>query len=87
MDDLEKIKTLKVTITLLNDQILDGTLNIIGYQRFSDFLEGDVKSNIQLFDVINGIGIKGATKRFVVIPKTSILYYEPFDEKRNLTHE
>lgn len=80
------IKPMKVTITLINGDEINGSINIIGFDRFSEFIEGDVKGNIQLFNAITGKGIKGTTKRFIVIPKSAIMFYEPFDEKRNLTH-
>ena len=52
--------------------------------RFSDFIENHNEKNIKLYHSTRVDNISGSTTKFLLIPKTNISYYEPFDEKRNL---
>ena len=70
----------KVTIVLNNGYQLTGEVNILSFDRFSDFIETYTAKHIKLFNVIIGNIPSEPTSNFYIIPKDNILYYEPTDE-------
>lgn len=78
-----KANSMKVTIQLNSGEQLNGEINIMEYERFSDFIENDTTSHIKLFNATRGHNITGSMAKFILIPKGNISYFEPFDVKRN----
>ena len=78
-----KKRSMRVTIALNSGEILNGEVNIMDYKRFSDFIENHGDQHIKLYAATRGKNILSSAAKFVLIPKTNISYYEPFDEKRN----
>jgi len=76
-------KVVNVIIGLDNNVEYNGKINIVDFKRFSDFIEKNKENNIKLFDVKSS-KITGVSKKFLIIPKAKICFYEPFDEKRSL---
>lgn len=69
-------KDLEVTAIFKSGIKMNGCINIIGFDRLSDFLNNDKDQYIKLYKAtVKGVG--GVT---VVIPKSSIDYYIPKDE-------
>nr|WP_319396914.1 hypothetical protein [uncultured Desulfobacter sp.] len=70
----------EVIITLDNGDELAGSINMINYKRFSDYIENHDNSHIKLFQAKKNKGaIKGGLKKFLLIPKSKICIYEPFE--------
>jgi hypothetical protein len=85
MNENSKAKnSMGVTVTLSSGEVLNGKVNTLNYKRFSDFIENHNEKNIKLYHSTRVDNISGSTTKFLLIPKTNISYYEPFDEKRNL---
>ncbi len=78
-----KKNSLGVTITLTTGEVLNGSVNILDYKRFSDFIEDHGDKHIKLYHTTVSQNISGSTAKFLLIPKENICYYEPFDKKRN----
>ncbi len=68
-------KQVEVRIMIEGNKIITGSVNIDGFDRFSDFVE----HNDQNIKVYNG-AISGNKFNFVIIPKKKICYYEPMKE-------
>ncbi len=68
-------KEAKVKITLEGNKVITGSVNIDGFDRFSDYIEYNEK-NIKIY---NG-SVGGNQFRFLIIPKDKICYYEPLKE-------
>lgn len=77
MEPKYKIKEEEIIVTLMNNIVLEGTVNIMEYNRFSDFIENDKTTHIKLYNARKESSIAGATKRFVLIPKANVAWYEP----------
>jgi sRNA-binding regulator protein Hfq len=75
-----EVNAIQITVTLNNGEQLTGYVNIVGYKRFSDFIEKNEAQHIKLFKTITSQSISSSNARFLLIPKTSISYYEPFDK-------
>jgi hypothetical protein len=70
----------EVIITLDNGDEVVGNINMIDYKRFSDYIENHDNSHIKLFQAKKNKGaIKGGLKKFLLIPKSKICIYEPFE--------
>jgi hypothetical protein len=68
-------KETEVKITLEGNKVISGSVNIDGFDRFSDYIEHNEK-NIKIYN-----GTVGGNKfRFLIIPKDKICYYEPLKE-------
>ena len=67
---------LKVTTVFKSGIKMNGCINIVGFDRLSDFLNKDKDNYIKLYKAI----VKGVDGMTVVIPKSSIDYYIPKDE-------
>jgi len=65
-------KDVKVKLTLVNRQSITGTLNIIGYDRLSDFIEIDKGKHLKLYNATT----EGNTLNFILVTKVHVLYYE-----------
>ncbi|MCG8551060.1 MAG: hypothetical protein MI799_11725 [Desulfobacterales bacterium] len=71
---------IEVIITLDNGEELVGNINMINYKRFSDYIENHDTSYIKLFQAKKNKGaITGGLKKFLLIPKSKICMYEPFE--------
>ena len=79
-----KRNSMRVTIALNSGEIINGEVNMMEYKRFSDFIEEHRGNHIKLYNATRQVGITGSQARFVLIPKSNISYYEPFDDKRNV---
>lgn len=76
-------KIIDVIVELDNGSEFTGKINIEDFDRFSDFIEDHDKNNIKLFDAKKKAGsISGGLKKFLIIPKSKICFYEPFDSKK-----
>jgi hypothetical protein len=78
-----EMNPIKVRIVLKNGDHLNGEVNLMDYQRFSDFIENHGVKHIKLFNVKQGDDYSDLLIDFLLIPKDNILYYEPFDEKKS----
>jgi len=76
-------KSMRVTIVLNSGETLNGEINMMNYKRFSDFIEEHEEKHIKLYNTTRVNTITGSIAKFVLIPKTNISYYEPFDKNRN----
>ena len=68
-------KQVVMRIMVEGNIIINGSVNIDGFDRFSDFVEHNEK-NIKIY---NGT-IDGNKFDFIIIPKEKICYYEPLEE-------
>jgi len=83
IEDINNYTGVKVTVLLEGGMEIDGTINILNHKRFSDFLEESPFQYIRLHDArCNSKQIQSGGKRFLLIPKDKILYFEPFDEQK-----
>ena len=72
-------KQVVMRIMVEGNLIINGSVNIDGFDRFSDFVEHD-EQNIKIYDgAIDGIKFD-----FIIIPKKKICYYEPIKEPKPL---
>lgn len=75
-----KDSNIEVIITLENGEELIGEVNMLDYKRFSDFIENHENTHIKLFNARKNKGtIKGGLKKFLLLPKSKICIYEPFE--------
>lgn len=76
--DIDKtVKEISVIVTLDNGTALEGTVNIIDFIRFSDFIDNHNNNYIKLYNS-RDISFTGTlTKKFLLIPKNKIMHYEP----------
>jgi len=77
---MDKINPIKVTLTLDNGTIMIGEVNIIDYNRFSDFIDNHSSEYLRFFNARTKSSIGSGIKRFVLIPKAKILFYEPYEK-------
>jgi hypothetical protein len=83
IEDVGKYTTVKVSVMLMNGMEIDGNINILTHKRFSDFLEDNPFQFIRLHNArMNNKAIEHAGKRFLLIPKDKILFFEPFDKQK-----
>ncbi|MDA3915810.1 MAG: hypothetical protein PF690_02415 [Deltaproteobacteria bacterium] len=68
-------KQVVARIMIEGNIIINGSVNIDGFDRFSDYVEHNEK-NIKIY---NGT-IDGNKFEFIIIPKKKICYYEPLEE-------
>jgi len=78
-----EINPVTVTIVLNSGDQLDGEINIMQFKRCSDFIEEDKAKHIKLFNTKKGNSFSSSYRRFIMIPKINILYYEPVQEVEN----
>lgn len=71
------VKNIKVKIKSLSGDIFLGNLNINGFERYSDFIMGNVDDYINL----SGASINGQGDSFVTIFKINIGHIIPEDGK------
>lgn len=75
---------LKISINLDNGKKFIGNINTKYFDKFSDFIEGDNNQYIKLFNAYDYDGNnKKKFFKFLLIPKSKICFYEPFDEINN----
>lgn len=74
-----KIKEVKMVITLKTGKVLAGNINIEDYKRTSDYIEDHKKRHLKFYNVRVDGAIAYSPKKFLLIPKDSIDYYEPYD--------
>lgn len=85
IEDIKDYTFTKVSIILVGGMELDGTINILNHKRFSDYMEEDKSKYIRLHNAkSSGKQIQSAGKRFLLIPKDKILFFEPFDMQKRL---
>jgi len=70
-----------VTILMKSGREIQGSINILGCKRFSDFIDEDKSGHVRMYNAIETGQIKSARPRFVLIPKSSIDWYIPMDHK------
>lgn len=68
-------KQVEIRVMIEGNKIITGSINIDGFDRFSDFVEHS-EQNVKLY---NG-AISGTKFDFIIIPKKKICYYEPIKE-------
>ncbi|MDC3237137.1 hypothetical protein OAT93_00170 [bacterium] len=68
-------KQVKLRIMIEGNKIITGSVNIDGFDRFSDYVEHK-EQNIKIYDGV----IAGNKFEFIIIPKDKILFYEPLKE-------
>lgn len=68
---------IEVLVVLRSGKQLEGTINMIDFKRFSDFIEANNQKHIKLYNATKSSGIKGGPTRFLLIPKASVDWYEP----------
>jgi hypothetical protein len=73
---------LELIVVLQSGITIEGTINMIDFTRFSDFIEKDPLKHIKLYNAKKTAHIKAAAKNFLLIPKRSVDWYEP-REPRN----
>ncbi|WP_320042414.1 hypothetical protein [uncultured Desulfobacter sp.] len=79
-NDNEMGAVVEVIITLDNGEELVGNINMRDYKRFSDYIEDHDNNHIKLFQAKKNKGtITGGLKKFLLIPKSKICMYEPFE--------
>ncbi len=74
-----ELNKLEIVVTLVTGEVIIGEINLMGYKRFSDFIEKNHDHHIKLFNARGNHAISGSKPRFLVIPKVNICYYEPDD--------
>lgn len=67
------VQNLKIKIVLDDTKILIGTVNMVGFDRFSDFIEKDNSKFLKLTNVTLG----GTNYPFMMLNKFKILGYLP----------
>lgn len=67
------INNVKVKIILENSKVITGTVNIVGYNRFSDFIEQEKVQYLKLKDVT----FAGNPYKFIMINRNKIIGYCP----------
>ncbi|MBF0229411.1 MAG: hypothetical protein HQK63_07450 [Desulfamplus sp.] len=77
----ENKREVLVTILLKSGRELQGKVNILDYKRFSDFIDDDKSAHVKMYNAIETGQIKSARPKFVLIPKNSIDWYIPADQK------
>lgn len=70
-----------VTILMKTGREVKGKINILSYQRFSDFIDEDKSNHVKMYNAVEIGQIKGASPKFILIPKNSIDWYIPMDYK------
>lgn len=77
MNDKRTIVEKQVVMRIMveGNIIINGSVNIDGFDRFSDYVEHN-EQNIKIY---NGT-IDGNKFDFIIIPKKKICYYEPLEE-------
>ncbi|MFU8769928.1 MAG: hypothetical protein ACNA7H_09345 [Desulfotignum sp.] len=70
-------KNVKTKIILDNEKIISGTVNVAGYDRFSDFIENEKTDHLKLTDVT----IDGSKYKFLLLNRKTIFgYYDTMEE-------
>lgn len=64
-------ENIKIKVLLVTDKILTGSINISGFNRFSDFIINSNEDHIKLTDVT----LNGKNYPFMLLNKSSILGY------------
>jgi hypothetical protein len=59
-----------------------GKVNMIDYHRFSDFIENHADTHVKFFDVKKESDENVVSKKFILIPKSKIIFYEPLDDEK-----
>ncbi|MBF0572780.1 MAG: hypothetical protein HQK69_03350 [Desulfamplus sp.] len=77
----ENKREVLVTILLKSGRELQGKVNIHEYKRFSDFIDEDKSAHVKMYNAIETGQIKSARPKFVLLPKNSIDWYIPSDQK------
>ena len=74
------MNSIKVSIVLISGDRLTGEVNIIEFNRFSDFIEQCSAKHIKLFNTKLDNVLYGSAGSFILIPRSNILYYQPLEE-------
>jgi len=72
------VENIKIKILLINGNVMIGTVNMAGYDRFSDFIEKDESNHIKLTEVT----INGNKYAFMIVSKEKVLGYIPPKPKK-----
>ncbi len=82
-ENISKYTVIKVTIMLIGGLEMQGDVNILNFQRFSDYIEEDNFKYIRLYNARSQKkSIETTGQRFLLIPKDQILFFEPFDQQK-----
>jgi hypothetical protein len=71
-----------VRIELDNGAQFIGKVNMIDYRRFSDFIENHSDNHVKFFDVRKESDENAIPKKFILVPKSKIILYEPLDDEK-----
>lgn len=70
-------KNVKAKIILDDEKVISGTVNVAGYNRFSDFIENEKTDHLKLTNVT----IDGSIYKFFLLNRRRIFgYYDPVEE-------
>lgn len=73
----KKGREIEILVVLRSGKQIEGTVNMVDFTRFSDFIEANNQKHIKLYNAVKTSGIKDTPKRFLLIPKSSVDWYEP----------
>lgn len=72
------VETINVNMKLEWRTVINGNLDMAGYSRFSEFLENDASDYLKLYNVeLDNV----TTAKFLVVPKSRVIWYEPWDDE------
>ena len=66
----------RVRVLLINDKFMSGDINIVGFERLSDFINNNKDSHISLTNVM----LNGKSHSFMMLNKNNVIgYFEEND--------